>query len=610
MDKKKLYRYLDKVEEIKCVECVFTYYVTNISRGNLICLYFYKQVTSNLGLNQYKLEFIHFYNKKSGEYVTRTYSKKYKGKWLTGTLDRYFSGKIYEKDTKGLVSEIEKNEWEMLSKKLKAKYQMKINEYKAFNRQVRKLPKAFVEWAHHKIVPGYALYSNSEKNFICSICGTANKITKLLRGDRIKCNSCGRILQAQPKGHYQYSDYSRCAMAQKCKTGMVVRYFHINSNGSSKYGNNINLHEYRRDFINREGKYKGYCYSNYKLSNYIGFIDENECSQYLSMYRQSNYFPQDAYFWKDSAKLFKDTDFQYAFLSDEFLTEKSLKIIQQNISRYFSFVMKYPALETMFKNGYHKIINSIFENSSLMLTGEVQPHKALGISRYLVRAIAPICNVRLLRSIKLLYEKKVNIDDEVIRFLNLHYLSDDSFEIMIRYGFRKIMRYLDNNGITKNINEYFDYIEACHNLNFRMTKEILYPENLRVAHDEVMKKVQMKNNAEKEMAYQELRKSDLAIYKPLEVDNLLIRLPESISEIIDEGISQHNCVGKMYVDRIISRKSDILFVRKKEEPNKSFVTLEVFDGRIVQCRYKYNKVCGSKITDAVNKYLESIKNIA
>jgi thiol-disulfide isomerase/thioredoxin len=81
---------------------------------------------------------------------------------------------------------------------------------------------------------------------------------------------------------------------------------------------------------------------------------------------------------------------------------------------------------------------------------------------------------------------KVNIDDEVIRFLNLHYLSDDSFEIMIRYGFRKIMRYLDNNGITKNINEYFDYIEACHNLNFRMTKEFLYPENLRVAHDEVM----------------------------------------------------------------------------------------------------------------------------
>ena len=391
---------------------------------------------------------------------------------------------------------------------------------------------------------------------------------------------------------------------------MVVRYFHINSSGSSKYGNSINLHEYRRDFINREGKYRGYCYSNYKQSDYIGFIDENECSQYISMYRQSNFFPQDAYFWKDSVKLFKDTDFQYAFLSNEFLSEKSLKIIQQNISRYFSFVMKYPALETLFKNGYHKIINSIFENSSLILSGEVQPHKALGISRYLVRAVAPSCNARLLGSIKLLYEKKVNIDDEVIRFLSLHYLSDDSFEIMIRYGFRKIMRYLDSNGIVKNINEYFDYIEACRSLNFKMTKDILYPENLRVAHDEVMRKVQMKNNAAKEMAYQELKKSDLAIYKALEVDNLLIRLPESISEIIDEGIAQNNCVGKMYVDRIIDRKSDILFVRRKEEPNKSFVTLEVFDGRIVQCRYKYNKICGPKITDAVNKYLESIKNIA
>ena len=96
-------------------------------------------------------------------------------------------------------------------------------------------------------------------------------------------------------------------------------------------------------------------------------------------------------------------------------------------------------------------------------------------------------------------------------------------------------------------------------------------------------------------------------YEQLEINDLIIRLPKNVSEIIAEGVIQHNCVGALYIDRILNRRSDILFVRKKDSPEEPYVTLEVFDNKIVQCRYRYNELCGKEITDSVEEYLNIIR---
>ena len=116
----------------------------------------------------------------------------------------------------------------------------------------------------------------------------------------------------------------------------------------------------------------------------------------------------------------------------------------------------------------------------------------------------------------------------------------------------------------------------------------------------------MKQLQSKDEQYKELLKNHLNKYQEMEVKDFIIRLPKNIGEIIYEGLVQHNCVGNIYIDRILSRRSNILFVRKKESPDEPFVTLEVFNDRIVQCRYKYNKMCGPEITDIVEEYLSMI----
>lgn len=51
-------------------------------------------------------------------------------------------------------------------------------------------------------------------------------------------------------------------------------------------------------------------------------------------------------------------------------------------------------------------------------------------------------------------------------------------------------------------------------------------------------------------------------------------LPKSIDDLVREGKEMNHCVGG-YVDRVIRRESLILFLREADNPNKSYVTIEV-----------------------------------
>ena len=63
--------------------------------------------------------------------------------------------------------------------------------------------------------------------------------------------------------------------------------------------------------------------------------------------------------------------------------------------------------------------------------------------------------------------------------------------------------------------------------------------------------------------------------------------PESTQDIKDEATMQNNCVAS-YIDKVIDGKCHILFLRKKNKPNESLVTIEVRNNHIVQARRRFN----------------------
>lgn len=77
--------------------------------------------------------------------------------------------------------------------------------------------------------------------------------------------------------------------------------------------------------------------------------------------------------------------------------------------------------------------------------------------------------------------------------------------------------------------------------------------------------------------------------------------PDSTQDIKDESVSMNNCVSS-YISRVIDGKCDIMFMRYKDSPDKSLVTIEVQNNKIVQALQKYNNPLTSEQQKIVDKW--------
>ncbi len=174
---------------------------------------------------------------------------------------------------------------------------------------------------------------------------------------------------------------------------------------------------------------------------------------------------------------------------------------------------------------------------------------------------------------------------DVIRFFDQNdYLMDD----LSRYvSFEKLKDYFDEQNLRKdNLFEYCDYIDAAETLGMNMhDKRVLFPSNLLEAHDQTLAKKIADKSPEIDEKIKKL--SSFLTVNNFEDDKYVIFPAKSVQDLIDESRQMSNCVrtyAKQYSDNICQ----IYFMRLKESPQKSLVTIEVRNGKIVQARSKFN----------------------
>ena len=68
---------------------------------------------------------------------------------------------------------------------------------------------------------------------------------------------------------------------------------------------------------------------------------------------------------------------------------------------------------------------------------------------------------------------------------------------------------------------------------------------------------------------------------------------------IPQGIS--NCVSS-YIDKVIDGYCHILFLRKKNSPKESLVTIEVRNDQIVQAKRRFNDDVTEEQKEVINKF--------
>lgn len=87
--------------------------------------------------------------------------------------------------------------------------------------------------------------------------------------------------------------------------------------------------------------------------------------------------------------------------------------------------------------------------------------------------------------------------------------------------------------------------------------------------------------------------------------NLETIIPLTCDEFHEEAEAQHNCVESMYLEKVIDGETNVVFVRQKNEPNKSYITCEVRSGHIIQFLLKYNH----KVTEDIdNEFRKEFQN--
>ncbi|ASN68263.1 hypothetical protein 10S11_1, partial [uncultured Caudovirales phage] len=86
---------------------------------------------------------------------------------------------------------------------------------------------------------------------------------------------------------------------------------------------------------------------------------------------------------------------------------------------------------------------------------------------------------------------------------------------------------------------------------------------------------------------------------------LVIRPAESSKELIKEGAALNHCVATHYTKSYAKGVTNILLIRKEEEPNKPYYTVEIRNNNIIQVHGKGNCIANNEVKEFIEVFKES-----
>ena len=81
----------------------------------------------------------------------------------------------------------------------------------------------------------------------------------------------------------------------------------------------------------------------------------------------------------------------------------------------------------------------------------------------------------------------------------------------------------------------------------------------------------------------------------------VVRYPQTINDFCREAAYMHNCLLG-YVDAFISNATTIMFIREEDNVNIPFITIEIYEGELMQAYHRYNRDCTEDEAEWIRKY--------
>ena len=179
------------------------------------------------------------------------------------------------------------------------------------------------------------------------------------------------------------------------------------------------------------------------------------------------------------------------------------------------------------------------------------------------------------------HESKGYLRNQIIQVIQNYNLDLDAFLEYCLY-----LNHVESVSIEKLMADYPDYLRReLHLKGGRMARMEKYPQTWLSATHKQQQEYQNLQHLERMEENGNTEKFDNSIeankHLEWEQDNYLIRMPTSAEDIRDEADQMHHCVAT-YIPQIEAGEKIVMFMRDKENPDKSLVTVEVIDGAITQ----------------------------
>lgn len=317
----------------------------------------------------------------------------------------------------------------------------------------------------------------------------------------------------------------------------------------------------------------------------------------------------------------RDTSFQYC--------DFERKKICASIVKYLDRFNKYPWLEQLEKMGFIELAETIIDGettfNSINFKGK-DIFKKLKLNRGEVKALSKMNMKAGLTAYQLrIYQLnrdngfKPSFEEAEELYKGIKYsgfgCSVSRVNAFIKkMGTKKLLNYLNkqykefnNNsyyGMGSVMNKWEDYLKNCKKLNWEIkNKSILFPKDLAKAHNHTTKLIEVEKNREHDKKIKR-RLPGLKKKYFFKDNTFFIRPAESSEDLINEGGKLNHCVAVHYMKPYAEAITDILMVRRIDNPTEPLVTVEVRNGIVTQA-YGKNDTIPKKDVQA---FLKKFKN--
>lgn len=495
------------------------------------------------------------------------------------------------------------------------------------------LPRDLKGFIHREVMPQYIFYDYQRKapgHAYCTACRHEVRIAAAKHNTSGLCPRCKKKITFKCRGRRgRIFDRETVQVLQKAEgNGLVLRIIKVyRSFADSDIPNHFEIWENARQFITLSSS--GQCsvdayYYHYKA----GYDLTPWCNGYRPVFDRWKYnFTADmsgVLYQRNLSDTLKDTPWAYSQL-EAFSGIASFS----GVATFLSAYIKRPKIEHLIKMKLYRLVSGIiyggYSYSALQainFNGE-NMRAILGIDRPyfpLLRELDP--SIDQLHLIRQLLQADHKPSTEQIKWFIASKISnaDAAKELLAHMSVHKLQRYVEQQFAPEDeaalkrvdyykmntlITDYHDYLCMCKELQYDVKNSfILFPRELKAAHDSVAKTLKDKRTAEHEKAiagsFDEWQKR----YQ-YQSKELMMIPPHSAKEIVDEGAALHHCV-RLYVKNVAEKKSVILFVRSVDEPDKSLCTVEVKDGQVTQARGFDNKEPPAQITAFIEQWKQRV----